>query len=179
MAKKPTSISLSSASERKIKANVTIDCSGDPAGRFVASNEKFSGRVDEKDPTSDVTGPQIWRNKVYYCKSPNTKARLGASVKYFLNLTDEELMKYIEDYDIDQLYTLIKRAESKQQKVEGESALAYARLVKAAKESIKEYEKTVTKGKHKGIYIEPKMKTVKSGVKKAVTFSSGMEDINL
>lgn len=169
------------------KATITVDCSEDEY-RFVASNEEASGRADPKKKNtsgnfdSPITGKQIWRNKVYYCKSPFNRAKLGASVKYFIKLDDAELAKYLEQFNIDQLFTLMQRAKASATKAEEEKemeqAVVYARLAKAAAESIKEYRKTLQKGKGKGKVVErPKKEkgSVGEAVKRAGSMEEGLE----
>jgi hypothetical protein len=154
--------------ERKDEKTVTIDCKNDPAGRFVASNERYAGREIESDPTSEVTGSSIWRNPVFYCKSPNYKAKLGVSVRSVIKMRDEELFALLEEFDIDQLYTILKRAKGKvteaEKSQEIEKVRAYSKLVKVAEVSIKDYQDTLKKGKGKGKEVVPK----KSGTTQAV-----------
>lgn len=173
MAKKQASSKpgLPPPAERKDEKTVTLDCRNDPAGRFVASNERYSGREIPEDVTSDVTGSSIWRNPVYYCKSPNYKAKLGVSVRSVIKMKDEELYNLLQEFDIDQLYTILKRAKGQlteaQKAQEIEKARAYTKLVKAAETSIKEYQETLKKGKGKGKEVAPRNSGTKKAVKEA------------
>ena len=145
-----------------------LDCSADHNDRFVATNKYFAGTRDPTKPTGPGNQPRpdemikhpatgkeyepykgrnsIWRNPVYYCKSPYNNSKLGFSLRNFKEMSEDEMVDFLVRLDDpNKLWTVYNRAKarlSRAVKVNDKNRIAeYREMMDNTAKAIEEYRK--------------------------------------